>query len=876
MAISAAQLIAIVSVQGANAARAQLLGVGVAADDAGARLRTLAGVGIAGLAVGLIAAGVGVTKMAADFQQGVNRLKTGAGDVTDNLQKMGQGILKVSTTTGILTSGTDGLNAAMYQIISTGQRGAQALDTLSVSAKGAQIEQANTVDVSKALTTAMTDYGTKQFNATQFMNGFIVAVQRGKITLEELSTAMSPIMPVASDLGISFADLSAAMVTQTDAGINAARAATGLRFLMQSLENPTHKAATEMKAMGLSSTAAAEEMKVSLPGALQLIYDAAKKAGPEGSVPFNRAVSDMIGGQRSLAAFLALTGTHMTDFVKNSTAVTAAMKKSATEVLGWNTAQTNLNVQLDRGKAVLAAIAIQAGTQLLPVVTQLVKGFADWASHTDFSGLLSTLATIGIRLSEAWGFMQKIGGFVVNSQSWKDTATNIGGATKELGNFLAAMQKVGANQSGKGGAFQNIVEGAGQVGSAVSDTFDHVFTLLSNIALAANGTAHTMSTVQEAVFQMNGTIVQGALTVKDATGLMALGYTHVKDNITGADIALKTFVTSGGKVTSTTLSMNDALKLLGDKAGHILSAADAARLLALGVKSVDDTAHHASVSMQLLANSANAVGVNMATLALTGVKVTNGVTNMSGALKILGESAGHVLNVRDAEILMADGVTHVNDKLLGTIDLQKIINNYVVTLKIQAQQVIKAQYDAAEAHRLLTVMNGPYTPIVHDGNIIQAKTDAQSAYDGLIKLKGPFTPNVNDASVLNARTDAQSTYGALVRLNGTSSWNSYVNTVYTTTGQAVTYLGHAAGITNNPTGHLAMIGEKGPELMYIPKGASIYPHGTGPSGGSIGGDGGGSKQPVTINVHIAGRHVGQVLLPDIVAGIRSAVGTVAT
>jgi hypothetical protein len=38
--------------------------------------------------------------------------------------------------------------------------------------------------------------------------------------------------------------------------------------------------------------------------------------------------------------------------------------------------------------------------------------------------------------------------------------------------------------------------------------------------------------------------------------------------------------------------------------------------------------------------------------------------------------------------------------------------------------------------------------------------------------------------------------------------------------------------------------------------------------------GGGSKQPVTINISIAGRNVGQVLLPDIVAGIRSAVGTI--
>jgi hypothetical protein len=35
-------------------------------------------------------------------------------------------------------------------------------------------------------------------------------------------------------------------------------------------------------------------------------------------------------------------------------------------------------------------------------------------------------------------------------------------------------------------------------------------------------------------------------------------------------------------------------------------------------------------------------------------------------------------------------------------------------------------------------------------------------------------------------------------------------------------VGHASGIMNSPIGHYALVGEKGPELMYVPKGASIY------------------------------------------------------
>ena len=387
----------------------------------------LAGVGIA---VGAVAVGLGIlsVKMAGDFQQGLNRLVTGAGDVTDNMQKMGQAILGVSVATGVMTGP---LLQAMYLIISSGQRGAQAMDTLSVAARGAQIEQANVVDVANVLSGVMTNYGTKVFNATQYMNGLIEAVKNGKITLQQLAVAMGPIDPIAQHLGISMADVAAAMTTQTNAMIPAARAATGLRFMMSALERPTHKATAEMAALGLDSIKVAEEMKISLPGALQMIVNAAKKVGPEGSVPFNRAVGDMVGGIRGLSAFMGLTGPHMADFVKNSAAITAAMKGGKTEVSGWSLAQSGFNIQMDRAKAAAAALLIVIGTNLLPVLTRIVQAvvpiivaFTNWISsgkaasdvmsifHAVVSRVMAVIAAITPFFQIVWGILQGIGTFL--------------------------------------------------------------------------------------------------------------------------------------------------------------------------------------------------------------------------------------------------------------------------------------------------------------------------------------------------------------------------------------------------------------------------------------------------------------------------------
>ena len=387
----------------------------------------LAGVGIAAT-IAAAAIGIVAVKMAGDFQQGLNRLVTGAGDVTDNMQKMGQAILGISADSGVLTGP---LLQAMYQIISAGERGAQAENTLAVAAKGSVVEQANVVDVAKALTTAMTDYGTAQFNATQFMNGYTRAVQLGKITLEELSTSMGPILPLAQNLGIHFQDVAAAMSTMTNAGIPAARAATSLRFLFQSLEKPTKAAETAMKEWGVNSTALANELKVSLPGALQMVYDAAKRAGPEGSKPFNNAVSDMIGGQRSLQAYLALTGSHMKTFAGDSKAIATAMEGSKTAVLGWDVAQSGFNVQMDRAKAAVSALLITIGTNLLPVLTQflmavtpLIVNFAKFISsgqaandimtifHTVMSTVMSVVAAVTPFFQAVWTILQGIGGYL--------------------------------------------------------------------------------------------------------------------------------------------------------------------------------------------------------------------------------------------------------------------------------------------------------------------------------------------------------------------------------------------------------------------------------------------------------------------------------
>src|SRR5258708_5047809 len=343
MAISAAQLIGLVEIRGADTSIAKLASVGAATDSAGAKLAGLAVGGAVLAGAGLVALGVAATKMAGDLEQGINRLRTGGGDIQDSFKSLWTGIQKVADATGVLTGP---LTDSMYLIVSSGQRGAQAMTTLTAAAQGAQIEMANVKDVTQILTTIQTDWGVKTHTAAQYMDGLVKAVSEGKISLENLSTAMSPILPIAAEFGIKFADVAAAMSVQTNAGLDAARAATGLQAVFVNLENPTAKATKAMKEFGVNGEAVAQEMKVSLPGAFQMLIDAALKVGPEGSVKFNQAMADMVGGGTRTSKTIDALVQNMHAWLGDIKDVNSAMGDTSKNVAGWDTAQSNLNVKL--------------------------------------------------------------------------------------------------------------------------------------------------------------------------------------------------------------------------------------------------------------------------------------------------------------------------------------------------------------------------------------------------------------------------------------------------------------------------------------------------------------------------------------------------
>jgi len=345
--------------------------------------------------------GVKAVKAAGDFQQSITKLFTTAGELHSNLQMVGDGML---TMAGQVGTGAQLLSNAMYYIASGGYHGAAGLEALRVAAMGAKAENADLNGVAKVEVFTMNAYAAQHMSAATAMNTLIATTSRGVMTLAQLSGAVSNVLPAAAHFGISLTDVGAALATMTSQGDNASMAATHLRQLILALESPTKAGAAALKAIGLTTQQVADEMKVSLPGALQMIIDDVGKKFPVGSAAYNQAIRDIAGGSKQMMGFLELTGAHLKTFQGNVDAITESVKKAGGSILGWSDVQANFNFKMDAARAAFGALLIVLGQQLLPVFTQLVgqvaplvTAFTSWLISS--GALKNTVMLLGAALS---------------------------------------------------------------------------------------------------------------------------------------------------------------------------------------------------------------------------------------------------------------------------------------------------------------------------------------------------------------------------------------------------------------------------------------------------------------------------------------------
>lgn len=347
------------------------------------------------LTVPIVAAGTAIVKTSSDFQTAMQQIVGLVGVSQDQVNTWKEDILSLSKETA---KSPIELAQAMYFITSSGLSGADALSVLKASAKAAASGLGQTQEVADLLSSAINAYGSNNLSAAHATDILVAAVKDGKAEAPAMAAALGRVIPVASQMGVSFDQVSAAVAAMTLTGNDAETATTQLRQILVSLLNPTKEATDTLTQYGLSAEGLRTQIKEK--GLLSALDTLTTAIGDN-----DTAQGQIFGNVRALTGVMSLMGENLDhnkllfEDVANSagTMNTAFDVASNTAGFKMNQAMTSLQVSLIKmGDAVLPIVA-DAASKLATALTILSDLFSKIPTpiQSTVVVMLAVLAVIG-------------------------------------------------------------------------------------------------------------------------------------------------------------------------------------------------------------------------------------------------------------------------------------------------------------------------------------------------------------------------------------------------------------------------------------------------------------------------------------------------
>jgi len=323
------------------------------------------------LTLPLVAAGAAATKLALDFDKSMTQIESLVGIASDDVKKMGETAKKMAVDTG---KSANEAAEALFFITSAGLKGADATDTLNASLKASAVGLGETKVIADLATSAMNAYGVENLNASASTDIMVAAVREGKLEASALAGAMGGVIPIASNMGVGFDEVGAAMAAMSRTGTGAAEGATQLTAILASIKKPTDGAVQSLAKMGLST----EDVQKSLSedgllATLEMLQSGLKQTGQDTTAIFPNI--------RALKGVLDLTGAGVESTRQIFDSLSNTM--GATDEAFQKTSQS-ASFQFTKGMETIKSSLLEIGQVILPAVvkgvtkfTGFIKGLTD-------------------------------------------------------------------------------------------------------------------------------------------------------------------------------------------------------------------------------------------------------------------------------------------------------------------------------------------------------------------------------------------------------------------------------------------------------------------------------------------------------------------
>ena len=348
-------------------------------------------------------AGAAGIKMAMDFETSMNKVVSLVGISREEVESMAPAVKKMAADMGISSKQAAD---ALFFITSAGLRGKDAMDALEMSLKASASGLGEVEVIADLVTSAMNAYGSETLSASNATDVLVAAVREGKLEASELSAAMGSVLPIASNMGVSFDQVGAAMAAMSRTGTGAAEAATQLNGIMAALLKPTKEAEDTLSQYGLS----AEELRrqMSEDGLLATLQTLKERFGDN-----TTAMASVFGNVRALKGVLDMMGASAevnAEIFANLTDTTGMLDTAFEETA--QTTQFKFNQTMERAKNVL----LDLGETLLPLFNKIINLISKWVERLQKldPAILENAVKIGLLIG-GLGAVIKVVGMVIST-----------------------------------------------------------------------------------------------------------------------------------------------------------------------------------------------------------------------------------------------------------------------------------------------------------------------------------------------------------------------------------------------------------------------------------------------------------------------------
>lgn len=204
------------------------------------------------------------------FETSLAKVGTIADTSKVSTQQLNDQITAMSNTMGI--AATD-IAEATYQAISAGQDTANAVAFAGQAAKLATAGFTSTTSAVDILTTALNAYGLSADQADHVSDVLLTTQNLGKTSVDELSSSMGRVIPLAAAYNVSVENLSSGLAVMTANGIATAEATTYTKSMLNELGDTGSTVGKILQQQTGKSFAQLSADGKSLGDVLQILYD---------------------------------------------------------------------------------------------------------------------------------------------------------------------------------------------------------------------------------------------------------------------------------------------------------------------------------------------------------------------------------------------------------------------------------------------------------------------------------------------------------------------------------------------------------------------------------------------------------------------------